>query len=147
MKKNHGNNPFRPIGLTRKTVLTRPRSGPYVNLGTGEMVEVQGLSKEVEVDADPMPFVKLFADALKILPLLSKPSLTLFCYMAENLKPSKPTVMLRRELAVQHSPSLKGTGWYKAVRQLTQLGVIAEKGMDEYWVNPNVVFNGRRKIS
>jgi len=146
MKPIQAANPFKATGLTKKRVMTRPKVGPYVNIGTGEMLEVQPLSRVVEVDNDPVPFVKLFSDALHILPRLSKPSMTLFCLIAGSLKPNKDTVILLREQVVLHYPSLRGQGWYRALHQLTQLGVIRNKEGSEYWINPNVMFNGRRTL-
>lgn len=147
--KSYQTSPFRAQGVEKKVVTRRKdKGGNYVNRETGEILNVLDVKTEMIVDTDSEPFVKLFRNALKILPMLSKPSLTLLCHIMSNLPKNSEEILLPREVVISEVPTLKGNGWYRAIRQLISLGVLAQgKSPIHYWVNPNVIFNGRRTVT
>lgn len=136
--------PFQPIGLEKKMVVKRHK-GVVVDKDTGEVIDGTPLGSQVVIEVDKASFVKLYIQGVKILRILSRPSLEVFCYIAENLRIGSQEVELSRQLLLTQCPSLKGSGYYKAIQQLTALGVISLKEGTRFYVNPNILHNGKRK--
>ena len=138
--------PFQPIGLEKKMVVKKHAS-VVLDRDTGELINGTPLGSHVMIEVDKASFVKLYVQGIKVLKILSRPSMEVFCYIAENLKIGSQEINLNRQLLIMSCPTLKGSGYYKAIQQLTTLGVISPKEDGHYYVNPNILHNGRRRTT
>lgn len=67
----------------------------------------------------------------------------LLLYIMYNLKKDEDTIILKPEMVCKKMTCVRTT-YYKAISQLTDVGVICKKHTTEYWINPFYLFKGNR---
>jgi hypothetical protein len=77
---------------------------------------------------------------------LPTPSLKMFIYAMDRLKPLQETVFLHSDDCMVVCGFKSVTSYREGIRGLIDQKIIARKiGSNmEYWINPNVLFNGNR---
>lgn len=148
MKKyeSYLHSPFRIIGLEEKHFLTKQNEEVWQLKDGDDLYAVRKIPKNKLTLTDTSAYTKLFNDNLKDLMKLSGTGLRLLIYGMCTIRPLSQTV-------VYHIPDIQvATGIASAntirtaVSELIENKIIAQKlGSNmEYWINPNVFFNGNR---
>lgn len=109
--------------------------------GEVSLFEKQVKSKRVIVDRGN--YVKLFKGSYSLVHGLSANSLRLFLFICFHVGVHSETIIFSYE-SVSKFCGFKRTVYYQSVSDLLDKQVIARKGSNEYFVNPNYVFNGSR---
>lgn len=144
VKNRYDFNPFRGdlVVDTRKGVSRVSGGHDVLDRGTGELV---GASFVVYKRVDREPFIKLFSGSLDLYMTFSGVTCRLMFYVMSVLGMGDDFVLLRYGVIVDELCLMSRGGYYVAIRELLDAGVIA-RGMniDVFWVNPAKLFNGSR---
>jgi hypothetical protein len=148
MKKyeSYLNSPFRVQGIESRQYVQKVDERLWVDPETSEMYSVKKVPKNREQLSDTMPYTKLFVDNRSILLKLSGTGLRVLVYGICIIRPLSQTVVLNTpDIQVETGIASPNT-IRAAISELIEAGIIAQKlGSNiEFWVNPNIFFNGNR---
>jgi hypothetical protein len=148
MKKyeSYLNSPFRVTGVESRQYIQKVDEKLWVDPETSEMYSVKRVPKNREQLSDTMPYTKLFVDSRTILLKLSGTGLRVLVYAICTIRPLSQTVVLNTP-DIQVEANLASPNTVRtAIGELIEAGIIAQKlGSNiEFWVNPNIFFNGNR---
>jgi len=147
MKKyeSYFNSPFRVEGLVERQYVTKADEQIW-EATNGELYVAKKIDKSKVHLTDPIPYTKLFVDNREMLLRLSGTGLRVLVYAICIVKPLSQTAILhipdiQVELGMSSINSIKN-----GIGELIEADIIAQKlGSNiEYWINPNVFFNGNR---
>ena len=135
--------PFESRGVEEKIVGKKEVFFREVSATTGEVigdvpVTMRKLGKVVYHDS--LAYIKVFKDGLVVLKQLEAPAREILFYMFGEMKPRQEKIRLHYSAF----PKLGKPRYYMGICQLLQLGAIARAGMNEFYINPNMFFNGDR---
>jgi len=147
MKKyeSYFNSPFRVEGLVERQYVTKADEQIWENKD-GELYVAKKIDKSKIHTTDPVPYTKLFVDNKDLLMKLSGTGLRVLLYAICTVRPLS-------QIAVLNIPDIQAETGIAApvtirtgICELIEAKIIAQKlGSNiEYWVNPNVFFNGNR---
>lgn len=138
-------NPFKPEGIVNRSFEPKEESKIWVDPDTGESYSVTKVVTGKTEMHDPIMYTKVYLSAFLHLNDLSYSSVKVFNYMVHTLKPGKDTVYLNCS-DVEVQCKISKASYYTAIKELVTAKVIARKvgSSMEFWINPNVLFNGNR---
>lgn len=147
MKKyeSYLNSPFKVEGIEERQYLTKADEQIWENK-EGELYVAKKIDKSRISLSDTKPYTKLFVDNREMLLKLSGTGLRVLVYGICTIRPLS-------QIAILHIPDIQvDTGISApvtirtAICELIEAGIIAQKlGSNiEFWVNPNIFFNGNR---
>jgi hypothetical protein len=147
MKKyeSYFNSPFRVEGLVERQYVTKADEQIW-EAATGELYVAKKIDKSKVHLTDPVSYTKLFVDNREMLLKLSGTGLRVLVYAICTIRPLSQTAVLHiPDIQVEtgiSAPVTIRTG----ICELIEAGIIAQKlGSNiEFWINPNVFFNGNR---
>ena len=148
MKKyeSYLNSPFKVEGIESRQYIQKVDEKLWVDPETSEMYAVKRVPKNREQLNDSMAYTKIFVDKRDLLMKLSGTGLRVLVYGICTIRPLAQTVILNiPDIQVEANIASPNT-IRTAISELIELGIIAQKvGSNiEFWVNPNVFFNGNR---
>lgn len=148
MKKyeSYLNSPFRVEGVETRQYIQKVDEKLWVDPETSELYSVKKVPKNREQLNDTMTYTKLFVDSRSILLKLSGTGLKVLVYGICIIRPLSQTVVLNiPDIQVETGISSPNT-IRTAISELIEAGIVAQKlGSNiEFWVNPNIFFNGNR---
>lgn len=141
-------NPFRVDGITERfyeTPGTRLYSRELVDPETGEATPLFTAGQTKRTLHDSKSYAKLFNDNGDMIRQLSASGKALFLFIAINLRVNWDIVYLNMtDVCVWMACS--NSTFYRAMDELLEKKIIARKLKSslEYWVNPNIFYNGDR---
>jgi hypothetical protein len=141
-------NPFRVEGVIERHITKGMREykvGVKVDYESGEMSTLYEPGKSAMILHDSKQFVKLFTDSLQLLLSFSDSGQKLFLFIVSQLKINDDIVWLNSADVVKACGFTRST-FYMAVGEMLTKKVLARKlgSTLEYWLNPNIVYNGNR---
>jgi hypothetical protein len=147
MKKyeSYLNSPFKIEGISEKQYITKEDENLW-ETQNGDLYVAKKISKNKRVINDSMVYTKLFVDGRDTLMKLSGSALKILMYGMCSIRPLSKVVIF-------HTPDVKAvTGFASdatvrsAICELIEAQVIAQKlgSTIEFWINPNIFFNGNR---
>lgn len=139
-------NPFHVDGLNKKPIIKKGMVVERVNPDTGEVETYTKTPKSEFVDHDTWSYTKVFHVAWDIVKELSPAGISLFMYMvAHQTKVGWDTTFLNPADVCQEC-KFSRSSFRRAVEEMLTRKIIAKKlgSYLEYWINPNVFFNGNR---
>ena len=138
--------PFRIVGLEERHFLKKQDEEVWQLKDGDDLYAVRKIPKNKLSLTDTSPYTKLFNENLKDLMKLSGTGLRLLVYGACTIRPLSQTVIYHIP-DIQVATGIASPNTIKAgITDLLDNKIIAQKlGSNiEYWVNPNVFFNGNR---
>jgi hypothetical protein len=148
MKKyeSYLNSPFRVEGVESRQYIQKVDEKLWVDPETSEMYSVKRVPKNKEQLNDSMSYTKLFVEGRSKIMKLSGTGLRVLVYGMCVIRPLSQTVVLNIP-DIQVEANLASSNTIRtAICELIEAGILAQKlGSNiEFWVNPNVFFNGNR---
>ena len=138
--------PFKLYGIEEKHYVTRQDEEVMQLTDGDDLYAVRKIPKSKMQMHDSLPYVKLFTDAWSHFRELSPLATKVIVYAVSNMRPLSQVVLLNPpDIMVQCS--IKSPNTVRgAVEDLIEHHIIAQKlGSNiEFWINPNVLFNGNR---
>jgi hypothetical protein len=141
------NSPFKVIDGAIKECFKRVEGGDYelADTSSGEINVFRKAAKNKRVLVDTANYVKFFREGLVIVSGLGFGALSMFIYIAINLKPHIDVISLPCDIVCK-SCNFSRRSYYRNISLLIEKQVIARKqgSSIEFFVNINYVFNGSR---
>ena len=139
-------NPFRVEGLEMRQYVQKTGEQLMLDPNTDELLAVRRVGKSKEQLNDTKVYTKLFTDNLDTLMTLPSSGMKLLLYAMCKVKPLKDNVFLNIDDCLLVCGFKSATSYREGVKALLDARVIARKigSHMEFWVNPNVFFNGNR---
>lgn len=138
--------PFRVIGIEERQFITRENEEVLQLTDGDDLYAVRRIPKNKIQLHDSMTYTKLFQDSFKAFMGLSPAALKIALYSMCHIRPlSKVTILNPPDLMV--NCGIKSESTIKtAITELVNEKILARKlgSTIEFWVNPNVYFNGNR---
>lgn len=142
---SYGRPPFEMDGLHEMKVRKKAGIGKIVPDETGELMDAAWWTEEFIKIVDRKTYIKLFVEGQAVMSKLSYAGVIVLMEILEKLKPNTSVVRIRQAEIVEKHKNLKGAGFYKGMCELLQYGAIARaREPNEYFINPNMFFNGDR---
>lgn len=138
--------PFRLDGLVSKQYITKSDEKVWIDPETAEMYAIKKIPQNKEQITDSKSYTKLFVDNLDLLMKLSGTGLRVLVYAMSTIRPLSQTAILNMA-DIQYVAKINSPNTIRAaISELIEANIIAQKlGSNiEYWINPNVFFNGNR---
>lgn len=139
--------PFVVEGIVEKAYTTKEDTSLWQDLvDEQQLYEVKKVSKNKVVLHDPIQYAKLYVGSFDVLMNLTGSSMKVLVYAMCTIRPLYQVCFL-------HAPDIMLRCGFKsestvrnAIVELLEAGIIAQKlgSSIEFWVNPNVFFNGNR---
>jgi hypothetical protein len=147
-KEAYIESPFRIEGINERFIHKKSKmvhAQHIVDTVTGEALPIYTPEQSIKKINDQKIFAKVFKEASDVILSLTDSTKSLFLYCASHLQMNKDTVWLSPDDCIKHCRFSKGT-YYKCLVELIDKKVLARKlgSYLEYWVNPNIMFNGSR---
>jgi hypothetical protein len=138
-------NPFKPEGIVDRSFTPKEETKIWVDPETGESYNLTKLVTGKTELHDPMMYTKVYLSAFLHLNELPHSALKIFNYMVHTMKTNKDIVYLNCA-DVEEQCKISQASYYTAIKSLIEAKIIAKKigSSIEYWVNPNILFNGNR---
>jgi hypothetical protein len=138
-------NPFAVEGIAMKQYITKEDEQLTVDPETGQYYTIKKVSQNKEVQHDGMVYTKVFQSALLSFKNLSPSGLKVLLYAICNARSCHDVVFLNPPDIMLFYDMSKGT-YYNGIDDLLKNKIIAKKlgSSIEFWVNPNVFYNGNR---
>lgn len=139
-------NPFKVEGITTINYITKVDEKVVIDSETGEAFTMKKIPKNSMHDHDGLPYVKVFQDKTNLLLELPTPSLKLFIYALGVARPITDLVFLNIHDCMVSCGFKSATSYREGIKGLIEANIIAKKSGSnmEFWINPNVFFNGNR---
>lgn len=114
-----------------------------VNKKTGEVEGHNAVMTVKEVDEEQ--FVKIYTSRMSEMWNLSKSAQKVFHYIANNLKPNQDTIMISPEYHKEQIGYKSKSQVVTGIAELIEAEFIAKANLPyNYFINPNIFFNGSR---
>lgn len=140
-------NPFRVEGITEISYVTKGNEDLVVDPKTGEMYTMKKVPKSYPNQKhDPLVYTKFFQGSSNVLMDLPTPSIKMFIYAMDRIKPLSTSVFLNVDDCMVVCKFKSATSYRDGVKGLVDKKIIARKvgSSMEFWINPNIFFNGNR---
>jgi hypothetical protein len=139
-------NPFKVEGITTIQYVAKVDEKVVIDTNTGEAFTMKKIPKNSMHDHDGVPYVKVFQEKTSLLLQLPTPSLKLFIYALGVARPITEIVFLNIDDCMMSCGFKSATSYREGIKGLIEANIIARRvgSKMEYWVNPNVFFNGNR---
>ena len=102
---------------------------------------------------DVTPFVKFFKGSFMHIVILNNPALRMLGFIVEFMHPNKDFIALPVMEVLEYCRYKSRTSrmlYYQGIKELLKNNIVSPKASsikNEYWINPNLFFNGdRRKL-
>lgn len=147
--KNHEaylDSPFRVIGIEERNFITK-ESEEILQLTDGDdLYAVRRIPKNKMQLHDSMTYTKLFQDSFKSFMNLSPAALKIVLYSMCNIRPISKVTILNPPDLMEHCGIKSESTIKTSITELVAEKILARKlgSTIEFWVNPNVYFNGNR---
>lgn len=147
MKKyeSYMHTPFRIEGVEERSYISKADEQIWENKD-GELYVAKKIDKSKIISNDARAYTKVFIESKDIFMKLSGTTLKILLYGICTIRPLSQTVIYHTP-DIQVSTGILSPNTIKtSLCELIEAGVIAQKlGSNiEFWVNPNVFFNGNR---
>lgn len=139
------NNPFKPEGIVDRSFEPKEESRIWIDPETGESYNVTKIVTGKTEQHDPMMYTKVYLSAFLHLNELPYSALKIFNYIVHTIKANKDYIFLN-SADIELQCKISQATYYTAIKHLVEAKIIARKigSSMEFWVNPNIVFNGNR---
>lgn len=137
-------NPVSVEGIVERSILSK---GDVVRMVTSEGEEqfVQTLGSQQFVQHDPVPYVKVFTNALNLIKDFTSPEMKVWCFISSILVPKSDSIILNISDCKDFTGYTSDANIYKGIIGLLDKKVIFRKiGNSNYFINVNMFFNGKR---
>lgn len=147
MKKyeSYLNSPFRVEGVEERQYITKADEQIW-EASNGELYVAKKMDKSRTSMTDSLTYAKIFVDNRKMLLRLSGTGLRVLLYGICTIRPLSQVVILHIPDIQVEAGIAAPTTIRTAICELIEANIIAQKlgSSIEFWVNPNVFFNGNR---
>lgn len=145
----YNENPIKPEGLKVVKYLTKEDEGLITDHNTGDMFKISKLPKEKSFLKDSFKYIKIFKDSIKEITNLSSKGIKLWGYIMYNLDSQTDTIIIYPEDCKDFCEYKTVKNVYPAIIELLTKNFIfrKEESTIEYYINLNIMYNGKRKIS
>lgn len=149
----HAENPFlertlEEMKTVKKHQLIRPAGSgrEEIQMIVDKRGEITGHTAFMRyVEVDEQQFAKLYISQLVTFWELSKPGMRVLTYIISILKPKQDRVIIRTDKALEYTGYKQANMINSGLADLIERGLIARtKYVDEFFINPLVIFNGDR---
>ena len=139
-------NPFRVEGVEMISYITKVDEKLVIDHETGETYTMKKVPKNSQHLHDSKVYVKLFQEGADRLLSLPHTSLKLLVYGMSRVKPLSQIVYLNVDDCMVKCGFKSPTSYREGIKSLIESNILARKigSSMEYWINPNVFFNGNR---
>jgi hypothetical protein len=139
-------NPFKVDGITTITYTPKVDEKIVTDPETGEMFTMRKLPKSQQHLHDGKVYVKLFQESQETLLKLPHVSIKILIYAMCKIRPLSEIVFLHVDDCMVACGFKSATSYREGIKILIKHNVLARKmgSTMEYWVNPNIFFNGNR---
>jgi hypothetical protein len=96
--------------------------------------------------SDSLPYLKMYIGVLGLMKDLSSSGMKCFLYVLEYLPKGLDFMVIDIDTLHLYSGYKYKKNTMQGVVELINIGILSRKGKNEYWVNPNYVFKGNRKV-
>lgn len=148
MKKyeSYLNSPFKLHGVETRQYIQKSDEKLWVDPETSEMYSLKKVPKSRETLSDTMTYTKLFVDNRELFMKLTGTGLKVLVYAMCTIRPLSNTVVINPPDVLLETGMTSPNSVRNAIAELIEEGIVAQKlGSNiEFWVNPNVFFNGNR---
>lgn len=129
---------YRMFNKTQKTK-------EVIDTETGEVASLVYSGTTVYGYKDTNPYSKLYKSGALKLSKLSSAGLKVFCYILMNIHINKESIYLCPDTLSIEIGYANKKNVYEGIENLLANDIIARKtGNSNYWINPNMLFNGDR---
>ena len=138
-------NPFSVDGIKMKHYVTKEDEQLTVDPDTGQYYTIKKVAQNKEIPHDPVVYTKVFQSAISSFKNLSPSGLKVLLFAICNARSCHDVVFLNPPDIMIFFEMSKAT-YYNGIDDLLKNKVIAKKlgSSIEFWVNPNVFYNGNR---
>lgn len=147
MKKyeSYLNSPFRVEGIEERQYITKSDEQVW-EASNGELYVARKMAKNRTSLNDTKAYTKIFVENKELFLKLSGTGLRVLIYAICTIRPLSETAILHMPDIQVETGLASPTSIRTAICELIEAGIIAQKlGSNiEFWVNPNVFFNGNR---
>ena len=138
-------NPFPIAGIVSRAFTPKTDERIMVDPEDGETYAVRHIKDSKTEEHDPVQYTKVFTEAHFKIRKLSYTALKIFNYCVHRAQLNRDIVLLN-SADVMHQCDISQASFYNGTKELVKEKIIAKKlgSSIEYWVNPNIFFNGNR---
>jgi hypothetical protein len=139
-------NPFRVDGLEMRHYMQKEGEQLMVDPETSELLSVRRVPRNKEQLHDTKVYTKLFTDNIDTFMTLPGAGMKLLLYGMCKVRPLQDSIFLNVDDCLLVCGFKSVTSYREGVKALIDARILARKvgSYMEYWVNPNVFFNGNR---
>lgn len=123
----------------------RHGGGQFANVDGGEVMEAELFVFGEWLISEREEFSKLYAAGRDAMVGLSQAGVRMLCYLLKSLKKDSDTVYLSVEGFLEYANYKNRKSYYEGAFELLQAGFVARcLRENDYFINPNMIFNGKR---
>lgn len=139
-------NPFKVEGITTISYVQKVDEKLVIDHETGEAYTMKKVPKNHQHQHDSKVYVKLFQDGSDKLLSLPHAALKILIYGMCSVRPLADIVYLNVDDCMVRCGFKSATSYRDGIKALIEANILARKvgSTMEYWVNPNIFFNGNR---
>jgi hypothetical protein len=139
-------NPFKVEGISTIAYVTKVDEKSVIDPETGEVYLMRKMPKNQQHLHDSKVYVKLFQDNSDLLMKLPHASIKILLYGMCRVRPLSEIVYLNVDDCMVNCGFKSPTSYREGIKALIESNIIARKigSSMEYWLNPNIFFNGNR---
>ena len=139
-------NPFKVDGISLRQYIPKANEQLMVDPNTAELLAVRRLGKSKDQLSDSKVYTKLFTDNLEAFMALPSSGMRLLFYAMCKARPITDSIFLNIDDCLLVCGFKSPTSYRDGIIALLEAKIIARRvGSNiEYWINPNVFFNGSR---
>lgn len=143
----YGVNPINILSNDLRVVSRIKKGGiKYLqNLETGEQMNMQELGTSFTTTTDTREYRKLYVEGLSSIANLSSAGLRVWCYVLTRLEAKKDYVDINVQDIMEYTGYKNSSNVYNGIINLLENRLLFRKGLNSYYININVYFNGKRK--
>lgn len=144
---SYGESPYlyRGFELKRRDIKSKPDKYG-VDPNTGEVISVSYSKVTVITKEDELKYCKVYLDSLSGVREFSIPALKVWCYILQSLRPGRESVFISNAGLMEYCGyTAMGTAYIGIVELIERDFIQRATGTGNYWINPNCMYNGRRK--
>jgi hypothetical protein len=138
--------PFRVVGVEERQFVTKENESVMQLTDGDELYAVRRIPKNKIQMHDSLTYTKLFQDSFKMFMGLSPAALKIVLYAMTHIRPLSKAVILHAPDITVNCGIKSATTVTTSITELVEQKILARKlgSSIEFWVNPNVFFNGNR---
>jgi hypothetical protein len=143
--QTYSDSPFNVSGIVPVHYIEAGKSSQVVNVNTGELGIYSELGTEKSFNSDKLQFTKVFNGSFSDIKTFSPAALKVWCYIIENLQIRRDFIKVSIKECMEYCEYDSRMPIYNGICELIAKEFIARKvGSNEYFINPNKFFNGKR---